>query len=181
MQVIIQPLYDGCLLSVTTSGTFGDSWTPTIGLRTGCRLKATYLDSSLMGCTATGDPCSRCSLAGPAAARVRLCMQMTSAFWQAAQSICKHYWTCWLCDVHSCTWRSVSPRPKLWWCPLWCNCVISPHAHATAVTFDKCATSAASSRGVSTAKACLSCSAMTQSVQIDAIPKHPYSCYTSLV
>ena len=41
MQGIIQPLYDGCLLSVTTSGTFGDSWTPTIGLRTGCRLKAT--------------------------------------------------------------------------------------------------------------------------------------------
>ncbi len=36
-----QSIYDGCLLSVSTSGTSGEGWTPAIGLWKGCCLSAT--------------------------------------------------------------------------------------------------------------------------------------------
>lgn len=146
--------------------------------------------ASLMGCLATGGPCSRCRLAGPAVARVSLSMQTTSALWQAAHSICKHCWTCWLCVVHCCSWRLASPRPRLW-CPLWREHASPSRAMAGTVNkgatnsllwqcgllFCSCQGSQLLRRWCS--QGMPSCSAMTQFVQIDALPKHPDSCYTS--
>lgn len=57
MHGAIQSLYDGCLLSVSTSGTSDEGWTPAMGLWQGCCLRCHPVwPLHLMGCMATWRP-----------------------------------------------------------------------------------------------------------------------------
>lgn len=142
------------------------------------------LASLLMGCTAEGGPCSRCRLADPPAALVSLCMQMTSALWQAAHSICKH---CWARRVLLPMEIGI-PKAKI----IQVSSVVQTR-HA--FTCNGCDTQQVGYKLTLLATLLIplhmprlpalkgavqqSCSAMTQSIHIDAVPKHCHSCCIS--